>query len=243
MVPVETENFARAVDSLGDLRGKTMAELAAAIGNCDPVPAQQVFPEEWYLHTWSRRGYCLTVCFTADYTAVDINSEVGGVDAPWAEALEQAELERRIAELQAVPPWRQREYAAKLGLEEVLPAPGPLPVAPPELPAAAQPPGRPGAQPPPAVGIGGNPAGIGNVIAAGLLGIPVETASPEIICPQCRVKGYVTTSHVKKKSGISGAKATGAVLTGGLSVFATGLSRKEGVTEAHCTNCGSTWHF
>jgi len=33
----------------------------------------------------------------------------------------------------------------------------------------------------------------------------------------------------------------GAVLTGGLSLLATGLSRKERVTEAQCGNCRVKW--
>ena len=88
---------------------------------------------------------------------------------------------------------------------------------------------------PPAVGIGGRPAGAGSVLAAGLLGVPVERGNPRMICPHCKIQGYVTTSEVKQKNGISGAKATGALLTGGMSVLATGLSRTNRVTQAHCT--------
>ena len=47
--------------------------------------------------------------------------------------------------------------------------------------------------------------------------------------------------QVKRKKGVSGGKATGAVLTGGLSLFATGLSRKEKQQELSCSNCGVTW--
>ena len=65
----------------------------------------------------------------------------------------------------------------------------------------------------------------------------------QIVCPQCQTIGNVTTEKVRIKKGISGAKATGAVLTGGLSILATGLSRKEEATEARCSNCGSVWHF
>lgn len=65
----------------------------------------------------------------------------------------------------------------------------------------------------------------------------------ELICPHCQTKGHVLTKKVSKKAGISGAKATGAVLTGGVSLLATGLSRKDKLTEAHCVNCDSTWHF
>ena len=34
-----------------------------------------------------------------------------------------------------------------------------------------------------------------------------------------------------------------AILTGGISMLATGLPRKEVSTEAHCNNCRSTWQF
>ena len=67
--------------------------------------------------------------------------------------------------------------------------------------------------------------------------------NPEMICPQCQTKGHVSTLPTKRKKGISGAKATGAVLTLGWSLLATGLSRKEQVTQAHCGNCNSTWDF
>ncbi|UCV22860.1 hypothetical protein [Ferribacterium limneticum] len=69
------------------------------------------------------------------------------------------------------------------------------------------------------------------------------TPQPAFVCPHCQEKGKVLTKPIKKKAGISGAKATGAILTGGVSLLATGLSRKDAVTEAHCVNCNSTWHF
>jgi hypothetical protein len=64
-----------------------------------------------------------------------------------------------------------------------------------------------------------------------------------MVCPHCQTRGAVTTKVVKRKKGVSGAKATGAVLTLGWSLLVTGLSRKEEETEAHCTACGATWHF
>lgn len=67
--------------------------------------------------------------------------------------------------------------------------------------------------------------------------------TPELICPHCQTRGSVYTKEVKQKKGISGGKAVGAVLTLGWSILATGLSRKERLTEAHCQNCGSTWTF
>jgi hypothetical protein len=69
------------------------------------------------------------------------------------------------------------------------------------------------------------------------------SGSSQLICPHCQTKGSVTTRKVTKKAGISGAKATGAILTGGLSILATGLSRKEQLTESHCSHCNSTWRF
>jgi hypothetical protein len=53
----------------------------------------------------------------------------------------------------------------------------------------------------------------------------------------------VRTKAIKKKAGVSGGKAAAAVLTGGISVLATGLSRKEAMTQAHCDGCNSTWTF
>jgi hypothetical protein len=67
--------------------------------------------------------------------------------------------------------------------------------------------------------------------------------NPNLVCPHCQTRGRVRTANVKVKTGISGGKATAAVLTGGVSLLATGLSRKEATTRAHCDKCNSTWHF
>lgn len=64
-----------------------------------------------------------------------------------------------------------------------------------------------------------------------------------IICPHCHVRGKVTTQTVKMKRGISGGKATAAILTVGVSLLATGLARKEKTTKATCHNCGAVWYF
>lgn len=66
---------------------------------------------------------------------------------------------------------------------------------------------------------------------------------PKVICPFCHEKRCVKTLVTKAKKGVSGGKATGAILTGGISLLATGLSRKQQVTKAKCENCGSTWEF
>ena len=74
-------------------------------------------------------------------------------------------------------------------------------------------------------------------------GLQWGAGNPALVCPHCQTEGQVRTKHVERKAGISGAKATGALLTSGLSLLATGLSRKQGCTQAHCDNCGSTWDF
>lgn len=63
----------------------------------------------------------------------------------------------------------------------------------------------------------------------------------EVICPHCQTKGNVHYKHLDRKKGISGGKATAALLTSGVSMLATGLSRKEQHIQAHCVKCNTTW--
>ena len=49
--------------------------------------------------------------------------------------------------------------------------------------------------------------------------------NPSMVCPHCQATGMVHARRIRQKKGISGGKATGALLTGGWSVLATGLSR------------------
>lgn len=65
----------------------------------------------------------------------------------------------------------------------------------------------------------------------------------KMICPHCHEKSCVHSRVVKVKKGISGSKATGAILTGGISILATGLSRKEEESQAYCHNCKARWSF
>lgn len=67
--------------------------------------------------------------------------------------------------------------------------------------------------------------------------------NPKLLCPHCSERGSVHAKPVKQKAGISGGKAMAGLMTGGLSLLATGLSRKQALTEAWCSNCQSTWHF
>lgn len=62
-----------------------------------------------------------------------------------------------------------------------------------------------------------------------------------LVCRHCRAVGQVTSQVVRRKRGISGGKATGAVLTAGVSMLATGLSRKQTVTHMTCSSCGTGW--
>ena len=80
---------------------------------------------------------------------------------------------------------------------------------------------------------------LGTILKAGVFGF----IAPEVVCPHCQVKGKVHTRRVDRKAGVSGGKATAAVLTGGLSLFATGLSRHSQVTQAYCENCRQRWEF
>lgn len=65
----------------------------------------------------------------------------------------------------------------------------------------------------------------------------------EIVCSLCNKRGYVRTDPATVKQGIDGTKATFALLTGGLTLLATGLSQRNSATRATCSNCGSTWTF
>ena len=67
--------------------------------------------------------------------------------------------------------------------------------------------------------------------------------SSAMICPHCQTRGKIRTKFINPKKGVSGGKATAALLTGGVSLLATGLSRKENVTQAHCGECSNTWIF
>lgn len=65
--------------------------------------------------------------------------------------------------------------------------------------------------------------------------------NPSVKCPHCDTVGTCTTKRTQRKKGVSGGKATAAVFTGGVSMVATGLSRKESVTVIHCRNCNVKW--
>src|SRR5674476_203165 len=60
---------------------------------------------------------------------------------------------------------------------------------------------------------------------------PDKSGAGQMVCPHCQVRGQVHTKRVKVKRGISGGKATGAWLTGGVSLWVTGLSHKEKTTQ------------
>jgi len=65
----------------------------------------------------------------------------------------------------------------------------------------------------------------------------------KLFCPHCQKFGFVKTEKTTVKRGISGGKATAALLTGGLTMLATGLSQQDTMTKATCSNCGSMWLF
>jgi hypothetical protein len=67
--------------------------------------------------------------------------------------------------------------------------------------------------------------------------------NPMMVCPHCNTRGQIRTKEVVNKKGVSGGKATAALLTGGISLLATGLSRKEAATQARCGTCRNQWCF
>ena len=62
-----------------------------------------------------------------------------------------------------------------------------------------------------------------------------------INCPYCDGQGTVVVRHVKKKKGFSPGKVAGGVVTGGVSLLATGLAKKGEVNALNCTACGMKW--
>ncbi|MES2415460.1 MAG: hypothetical protein V4614_16800 [Pseudomonadota bacterium] len=69
------------------------------------------------------------------------------------------------------------------------------------------------------------------------------TVNPYMNCPHCLRVGKVRTKKILQKKGMSGGKATAAILTGGVSLLGTGLSRKEELTQAFCGECKNIWTF
>lgn len=67
--------------------------------------------------------------------------------------------------------------------------------------------------------------------------------NPNMICPHCGLVNSVRTKRVEKKSGISGGKAAVGMMTGGVSLLATGISGKEKKTRAYCSSCKNSWEF
>lgn len=64
---------------------------------------------------------------------------------------------------------------------------------------------------------------------------------PSLLCPHCNTKGNVYRKAVKESDGISGGKATGAILTGGTSLWLTGLSKQYEAAKLRCKSCDSRW--
>lgn len=103
---------------------------------------------------------------------------------------------------------------------------------------APQPQLQPEPQPPRATGVQATGTVLGAIGA--LIGL-TTTPRPGIVCQYCLCAGAIRARRITVKDGISGGKATGAILTGGISLFATGLSRERKVWELSCHNCGMTY--
>ena len=67
------------------------------------------------------------------------------------------------------------------------------------------------------------------------------TPKERVVCPHCHERGEVSVRLEDRKSGISGGKATAAILTLGLSLLVAGLSEKVEFQHAWCGNCLVSW--
>ncbi|MGH3358976.1 MAG: hypothetical protein ACRDO7_09235 [Nocardioidaceae bacterium] len=62
----------------------------------------------------------------------------------------------------------------------------------------------------------------------------------KIRCPHCQVLGSVTVRLARRKTGVSGPRATGS-FAGGASMLVAGLSGKQAVRHLACLSCGMQW--
>lgn len=71
---------------------------------------------------------------------------------------------------------------------------------------------------------------------------PLELKVPVVLCPFCRTNPpNVTSKVVTVKGRISPGKLSGALLTGGTSLLATGLAHKENRRVYTCLHCEKRW--
>jgi hypothetical protein len=113
VLPEGTIEFLGRVAAVRDCTGKTMLQIAAILGNCDPAPAIVLPEHDVYVHTWSRVGFELTVGFGADGAARWIHEEVGGPVTERLVAAIEADAAQLEPELASVPPWRRGELRAE----------------------------------------------------------------------------------------------------------------------------------
>lgn len=64
---------------------------------------------------------------------------------------------------------------------------------------------------------------------------------PALICPHCRTAGRVVVGIDQRKAGVSAGKVAGALVTSGVSLAATGVSRRQRVQTCRCGACGMSW--
>jgi hypothetical protein len=83
----------------------------------------------------------------------------------------------------------------------------------------------------------------GMILGSSSSGTVISPQNPHMKCPHCETIGQISTKKVDLTKGISGGKAVAGLLTGGLSILAVGISRKEAQTEARCGKCNNVWHF
>ena len=73
------------------------------------------------------------------------------------------------------------------------------------------------------------------------LGASGAASTKEMVCPHCQTKGSVTTRKVLSRPSAAGDVGALAILTAGLSLLGSWLSRQQAVTQAWCGHCGVSW--
>ena len=66
-------------------------------------------------------------------------------------------------------------------------------------------------------------------------------SKPAIVCVHCQSAGHIQVKQAKVKDGVSGGKLTAALLTGGITMLATGLSQTKNRTTMFCGKCSMEW--
>ena len=84
-------------------------------------------------------------------------------------------------------------------------------------------------------------AGFAALKGLGFFGGPPDRTNPQLVCPHCQTRGQVSVWTERRAKRKTATRITGAVLTAGGSLPATGVSKKGTVQVMHCAHCDMTW--